>query len=61
MPGDCNLSVREQPVSFSHSLNSSNVVYADLLETQIERMNGYEGRNARDVLVDMKRAIADHR
>ena len=51
--------VREQSVPLSLSLNSSNAVYADLLEAQTERMNGYQGRSARDVLSDMKRAIAE--
>lgn len=51
--------VREQSVPLSLSLNSSNAVYADLLEAQTERMNGYQGRNARDVLSDMKHAIVE--
>ena len=57
MPGDYNLSVREHSVPLPLSLNSSNSLYADLLEAQTERMNGCEGRNARDVLADMRRAI----
>lgn len=51
--------VREQSVPLSLSLNSSNAVYADLLEAQTDRMSGYQGRDARDVLSDMKRAIAE--
>ena len=51
--------VREQSVPLSLSLNSSNAVYADLLEAQTERMNGCQGRSGRDVLSDMKRAIAE--
>lgn len=51
--------VREQSVPLSLSLNSSNAVYADLLEAQTDRMNGYQGRNARKVLADMKRAITE--
>ena len=51
--------VREQSVPLSLSLSSSNALYADLLEAQTERIDGYEGRNARDVLADMKRAIAE--
>lgn len=51
--------VRERSVPLSLSLNSSNALYADLLEAQTERIDGYEGRNARDVLADMKRAIAE--
>lgn len=39
--------------------NFHNIVYADILEAQVERMNGYQGRNARDVLSDMKCAIAE--
>jgi hypothetical protein len=33
-------------------------VYADLLAAQTERASGYEGRNARAVLVDMDEIIA---
>lgn len=51
--------VREQSVPLSLSLNSSNALYADLLEAQTERMNGYQGRNARDILADMKQTIAE--
>lgn len=60
MPVDYNLR-HMQSVPLSLSLNSSNALYADLLEAQTERMNGCEGRNAKDVLTDMKRAIADYR
>ena len=60
MPVDYNLR-HMQSVPLSLSLNSSNALYADLLEAQTERTDGYEGRYARDVLADMKRAIADHR
>ena len=51
--------VRERSIPLSLSLDSSNAVYADLLEAQTERMNGYQGRNARDVLYDMEQAIAE--
>lgn len=51
--------VREKSVPLSLSLDSSNAVYADLLEAQTERLNGYQGRNARDVLRDMEQAIAE--
>ena len=51
--------VREQSVPLSLSLDSSNAVYADLLEAQADRANGYQGRNARDVLRDMEQAIAE--
>ena len=46
--------VREKSVPLSLSLDSSNAVYADLLEAQSDRLNGYKGRNARDVLRDME-------
>jgi DNA-damage-inducible protein J len=51
--------VREQSVPLSLSLDSSNAVYANLLEAQADRANGYQGRNARDVLRDMEQAIAE--
>lgn len=51
--------VREKSVPLSLSLDSSNAVYADLLEAQSDRLNGYKGRNARDVLRDMEQAIAE--
>ena len=51
--------VREKSVPLSLSLDSSNAVYADLLEAQTDRLNGYQGRNARDVLRDMEQAIAE--
>ena len=51
--------VREKSIPLSLSLDSSNALYADLLEAQTDRMNGCQGRNARDVLLDMERAIAE--
>ena len=30
-----------------------------ILEAQMDRQNGYQGRNARDVYADMKRVIAE--
>lgn len=51
--------VREQSIPLSLSLDSSNAVYADLLEAQADRANGYQGRNARAVLRDMEQAIAE--
>ena len=51
--------VRERSVPLSLSLHSSNALYADLLEAQTERLNGYKGRNAREVLDDMKRAAME--
>ena len=51
--------VREQAVPLSLSLRSRNPVYAELLEAQADRQNGYQGRNARDVLADMERVIGE--
>lgn len=51
--------VREKSVPLSLSLDSSNAVYADLLEAQTDRLNGYKGRSAQDVLRDMEQAIAE--
>lgn len=51
--------VRERSVPLSLSLDSSNAIYADLLEAQTDRLHGYQGRNARDVLSDMEKAIAE--
>lgn len=51
--------VREKSVPLSLSLDSSNAVYADLLEAQIDRLNGYQGRSGRDVLAEMDRVISE--
>ena len=51
--------VRERSVPLSMSLDSSNALYADLLEAQTARLDGYRGRNAREVLSDMRKAIAE--
>ena len=51
--------VRERAVPLSLSLHSSNAVYADLLEAQTARLNGYQGRSGRQVLADMRKAIAE--
>lgn len=51
--------VRDQAVPLTLSLRPRNVVYDELLEAQTERKNGYEGRNARDVLADMERVIGE--
>ena len=51
--------VRERSVPLSLSLQSSNTVYADLLEAQTERLQGYQGRDARTVLADMERVIGE--
>ena len=49
--------VREQAVPLTLSLNSSYSLYADLLEAQTERTNGYVGRSGRDVLDAMEEII----
>lgn len=51
--------VRERSVPLSLTLDSSNALYVDLLEAQTARINGYQGRNARDVLKDMRTAIQE--
>lgn len=41
-------------------INEKNcTIYAELLEAQMDRQNGYQGRNARNVHADMKRIIAE--
>lgn len=50
MPGDTNQSTQ---------LDSSDTIYADLLEAQTDRLHGYQGRNARGALSDMEKAIAE--
>ena len=51
--------VREKSVPLSLTLDSSNALSADLLEAQTARMNGFQGRNARDIVKDMRAAIAE--
>lgn len=52
--------VREQAVPLNLSLRPRHAdVYSELLEAQTERLNGSRGRNARDVLADMKRVIGE--
>ena len=51
--------VRERSVPLSLTLDSSNALYVDLLEAHTARINGYQGRNARDVLKDMRAAIQE--
>lgn len=51
--------VRERSVPLSLTLDSSNALCADLLEAQSAHINGYQGRNARDVLSDMRAAIKE--
>ena len=51
--------VRDQAVPLTHSLHPRNAVYDELLEAQADRQNGYQGRNAREVLADMERAIGE--
>ena len=50
--------VRDRAVPLSLSLSSEQSVYADLLAAQTERANGYQGRNARDILADMDKILA---
>ena len=49
--------VREQAVPLTLSLDSSYALYADLLEAQTERADGYIGRSGRDVLADIENII----
>ena len=51
--------VRDKAVPLSLSLSSEQAVYADLLAAQAERGQGRVGRNAREVLADMDRIIAE--
>lgn len=51
--------VREQAVPLNLSLRPHSAVYDELLEAQMARQNGYQGRNARDVLADMERVIRE--
>ena len=51
--------VRDQAVPLTLSLPPRNAVYDELLEAQADRRNGYQGRNAREVLADMERAIGE--
>ena len=48
--------VRERAVPLS--LDSSNALYADLLEARTARLDGYQGRDGWDVLSDMREAIS---
>jgi len=51
--------VRDKAVPLSLSLTSEQAVYADLLAAQMDRMNGYEGRNASELLADMDKLLAE--
>lgn len=51
--------VREQALPLSLSLDAGHVLCVDLLKAQTARINGYEGRKARDVLKDMRTAIKE--
>lgn len=51
--------VRDQGLPLTLSLRPRNAVYAELLEAQRERLNGFQGRNGRDVLADMERVIGE--
>lgn len=51
--------VRDQALPLTLSLQPRNAVYAELLEAQTERLKGCQGRDAREVLADMERAIGE--
>ena len=51
--------VRDRAVPLSLSLSSEQSVYADLLSAQTDRAKGYKDRNAREVLADMDRILAE--
>ena len=51
--------VREQAVPLNLSLNPEKAVYADLLHAEAERAAGYRGREADEVLDDMRQIIAE--
>ena len=51
--------VREQAVPLNLSLNPERAVYADLLHAEAERSAGYQGREAEEVLADMREIVAE--
>ncbi len=55
MPGDANWSTQVD----STLKRQAEEVLTNLLEAQIDRMNGYRGRDARDVLRDMERTVSE--
>ena len=53
--------VRERAVPLNLSLNPGKNVYADLMHAEAERQAGYEGREANEVLADMRERQRGHR
>lgn len=51
--------VRAKSVPFPFISDSSSTLYMDLLEAQTARISGVQGRNARDVLKDMRTVIKE--
>ena len=51
--------VRERAVPLNLSLNPERNVYADLMHADAERAAGYKGREADEVLADMRDIISD--
>lgn len=51
--------VREKAVPLNLSLNPEKGVYADLMHAEAERAAGYLGREADEVLADMREIIAE--
>ena len=45
--------VSDHAVPLSFSLSTPETLYADLLRARQERINGYQGRNGREVLAEM--------
>ena len=51
--------VRERAVPLNLSLNPEKSVYADLMHADAERAAGYKGREADEVLSDMREIISE--
>ena len=51
--------VREKAVPLNLSLNPEKSVYADLMQAEAEREAGYAGREADEVLTDMRSILAE--
>lgn len=56
MPDDANWSTQLDTIL---KTQAEKILSSDLLEAQTDRLNGYQGRNARDILRDMEQAIAE--